>query len=307
MTKLGLRPYTYGDDPSPGRVPVTVIILARDEEPNIRRCVSSVSWADQIVVIDSGSTDDTVSISHSLGAKVVEQPWLGYSLQRDFALQLPGIRHDWVYFVDADEWVSPQLASEVAAQLRAPSCVAFAQRFRIVFQGRWIRHCGWYSGSWITRLVDRRYSKFDGNAVGERICVDGPVHRLRNDLVDEDLKGLAKWLKKHVSYAQLQADLRGRPNPIADRLHMIRSRDNADTRPWSRVVLKDVIFPSVPAKPLALFTYMYVARLGLLDGSAGLHFCFYHAWYEAAINALQAEAARDEKGYSFRRPVMSRR
>ena len=293
MTKLGLRPYGAGDDPAPVSVPVSVVILTRDEEPNIGRCLVSVAWADQVVVVDSGSTDRTVPIARSLGAEVVEQPWLGYSGQREFALRLPLLRHDWIYFVDADEWVSPQLAGEIAGRLKAPSCVAFSQRLRLVFQGTWIRRCGWYGGSWVVRLVDRRYTKFDGSLVGERVCVDGPVQRLHHDIVDEDHKGLAAWLHKHVRYAQLEAQRRGKPAPLLDRLRALRSRD--DTRPVIRAVLKDVVFPSVPAKSAALFVYMYIVRLGLLDGLAGLRFCFFHAWFEVSVAALQASVTKADQ------------
>lgn len=293
MTRLGLRPYRAGDDPAPASVPVSVVVLTRDEEPNIRRCLASVAWADQVVVIDSGSTDDTVPIARSLGAEVVEQAWLGFSAQREFALRLPLLRRDWVYFVDADEWVSPELADEIGVRLGEPSCAAFSQRFRLVFQGTWIRHCGWYGGSWIVRLVNRRYTKFDGNRVGERVRVDGPVGRLRHDIVDEDHKGLAVWLHKHVHYAQLEAGRRRRQGLFRDRLGALRSRD--DTRPLSRAVLKDVVFPSVPAKPATLFFYMYIVRLGLLDGLAGLRFCFFHAWYEACVSALRANTAAAER------------
>ncbi|MGH3257966.1 MAG: glycosyltransferase family 2 protein [Streptosporangiaceae bacterium] len=292
MTRLGLRPYSQGDDPVPGSVPVSVVVLTRDEEPNIRRCLASVAWADQVVVIDSGSADATVPIARSAGAEVVEQPWLGFSAQREFALRLAELRHDWVYFVDADEWVSPQLASEISGYLRGQAAAAYAQRFRLVFQGTWIRHCGWYGGSWIVRLVDRRYTKFDGSPVGERAWVDGPTERLRHDLVDEDLKGLAAWLRKHVRYAELEADRRGRPLPLRRRLHVLRSRQ--DTRPLTRAILKDVVFPSLPAKPIVLFLFMYVLRLGVLDGPAGMRFCFFHAWYEASVAALRSEM----KGYS---------
>ena len=92
---------------------------------NIGRCLTSVAWAEQVVVVDSESTDRTVPIARSFGAEVVEQPWLGFSAQREFALRLPSIRHDWVYFVDADEWISPELANEIAVQLRAPACAGF--------------------------------------------------------------------------------------------------------------------------------------------------------------------------------------
>jgi glycosyltransferase involved in cell wall biosynthesis len=290
MTKLGVRPYHCGDEPAPRSVPVSIVVLAKNEEPNIRRCLSSVAWADQVLVVDSGSTDDTVAIARSLDAEVVEQSWLGFSAQREFALRLPELQHDWVYFVDADEWVSPQLASEIATELRAPSCAGFAHRLRLVFQGTWIRHCGWYKGSWVVRLVDRRYAKFDGSLVGERACVDGPIRQLSHDIVDEDLKGLAAWLHKHVRYAQLEAQHRGRPTPLPERFRSLRSRDRTRAKPLARMFLKDVVFPSVPAKPIALFLYMYVIRLGLLDGRPGLRFCFYHAWYEASVAALQPES-----------------
>jgi glycosyltransferase involved in cell wall biosynthesis len=155
MTRLGLRSYRPGDDPRPRGVPVSVVVLTQDEEANIARCLASVGWADQVVVIDSGSADGTVPLARSLGAEVIEQPWLGFSGQRKFALRCPRIRHDGIYFVDADEWVSPQLAAEIAMRLDSPSCAAYAHRLRLVFQDTWIRHCGWYSGSWVVRLMDR--------------------------------------------------------------------------------------------------------------------------------------------------------
>jgi glycosyltransferase involved in cell wall biosynthesis len=292
VTRLSLRPYRRGDDPPLGSVPVSVVVLTRDEEVNIARCLDSVAWADQVIVLDSGSADDTVPIARSLGAQVVEQGWLGFSGQRELALRLPEIRHDWVYFVDADEWVSPQLAREIAACLPSTHYAAFSHRLRLIFMNTWMRHSGWYSGSRVVRLVDRRWTKYDGNPVGERASVDGPVGVLANDIVDEDRKGLARWLHKHVRYAELELDKRGQPIALRERVRRFRHRDQGDTRPLARAVLKDLVFPSVPARPLSVFLYMYVFRLGLLDGRAGLRFCFFHAWYQAAVSALAAEATR---------------
>jgi glycosyltransferase involved in cell wall biosynthesis len=289
MTKLGLRPYAVGDRPARGSVPISVVVLTRDEELNIGRCLASLAWADQVIVVDSGSADETVEIARSLGAEVVQQPWLGFSAQREFAMRHPDIGHDWIYFVDADEWISPQLAAEVAERMQVPECAAFAQRFRLVFQGTWIRHCGWYRGSWIVRLVDRRYSRYDGSLVGERVCVDGPISRLRNDIVDDDQKSLATWLHKHIGYAELEVDRRGRPAPLPERIRALRNRNSA--RPLPRAMLKEVVYPSVPAKPITLFLYMYIARLGLFDGLAGLRFCFFHAWFEVTVAAMQPEHA----------------
>jgi glycosyltransferase involved in cell wall biosynthesis len=290
MTKLGLRPYGSGDAPSRGSVPVSIVVLSRDEEANIGQCLASVKWADQIVVLDSGSSDKTVPIARSLGADVIEQSWLGFSAQREFALRQSVIRHDWVYFVDADQWISPQLAAEVAIRIQTASCVAFSQRLRLVFQGTWIRHCGWYGGSWNVQLMDRRYAKYDGSILGERVCVDGPIERLDNDIVDDDGKGLAAWLHKHVRYAQLEAECRGPSTPLPERVRALRYTTRGNSRPLARAVLKDVLFPSVPAKPVTLFLYMYLMRLGVLDGRAGLRFCFYHAWYEATVAAIRINA-----------------
>jgi len=294
VTRLGLRPYQAGDDPPPRSVPVSVVVLTRDEEVNIRRCLESVAWASQVVVVDSGSTDRTVPIARSLGAEIVEQPWLGYSGQREFALRLSQLRYDWVYFVDADEWVSPHLAAEITGQLAAPACAGFAHRFRVVFQGTWIRHCGWYGGSWIVRLMDRRYAKFDDSAVGERACIDGAVHPLSNDIVDNDAKGLATWLHKHVGYAQLEAGRHDGRRPLYQQLSALRNPGHS--RHASRTILKEVIFPRIPAQPIALFVYMYIIRLGFLDGVPGLRFCFYHAWYRTTVTALRAEAVRVRTG-----------
>jgi len=280
-----MRPYSAGDDPAPGSVPVTVVILTKNEEANVGRCLSSVAWAGQVVVVDSGSTDATLAIAGGRDAEIIEQPWLGYAAQREFAMRHHAVRHDWVYFVDADEWVSAPLAGEVAQVLSVPAGAAYAQRFRVVFEGRWIRHCGWYGGSWIVRLMDRRRARFDSSLVGERASVDGPVGRLRHDLVDDDRKGLAAWLHKHIDYAAMEAHQRGRPLPTAERLRRLRSRPNS--RPIIRAILKDLVFPVVPAKPVALFAYMYLARFGFLDGLPGLRFCFYHAWYESCVAALR--------------------
>jgi glycosyltransferase involved in cell wall biosynthesis len=310
VTRLGLRPWQAGDGPCPGSVPVTVVVLTLNEEVNIGRCLASVGWADQVIVIDSGSTDGTMKLAESLGTMVVEQPWLGFSGQREFALRLPAARNDWIYFVDADEWVSPQLAAEIADRMRAPDCAAYVHRLRLVFQGTWIRHCGWYGGSWVVRLVDRRHARFDASLVGERAHVDGRMARLANDIVDEDLKGLASWLHKHVRYAELEHRRRGDPLSAWERIRRFRARDRADTRPLSRALLKEVVFPLTPAKPLALFLYMYVVRLGVLDGPAGLRFCLFHAWYQVTVEGLAAEArrlfpvlSREEEEHDVRRAV----
>ncbi|MGH3326853.1 MAG: glycosyltransferase family 2 protein [Streptomycetales bacterium] len=289
MTALNLRPYRRGDVPDESSVPVAVIVLTKDESANIERCLSSLRWAEQVVVVDSGSTDDTVQQAAALGAEVVVEPWRGYGAQREFALRLPMLRHDWAYFVDADEWVSPELAGEVARVLAAPRYDAFAQRRRLVFQSKWIRHCGWYHGTWLVRLMKRSEARFGDDTFGEHAQVAGSVGHLRHDLVDEDRKGLAAWLHKHVRYAELEAAQPGGQLRFRQRWERFCSARDSDSRPLPRAIAKDLVFPLLPARPLATFLYMYAFRRGFLDGTVGLRFCYYHAWFQLTIEALRSE------------------
>lgn len=284
-----LRAYDPARDrPAPRSVALTAIVLAKDEEVNIARCLRSLEWCDQRIVVDSESKDRTVPIAKDEGAAVLVQPWLGFPGQRNFALAHGAVRHPWVYFVDADEWVSPELAGEIARAIEAAGCAAYAHRLRLVFLGRWIRHCGWYSNSWVVRLCRREAGTYGSEAaVGERLAVRGPVGRLRHDIVDEDAKGLAAWLHKHIDYARAEADRRlGRP-PLR------RRRLGESSASLGRMVAKEIIFPVLPCRPLTLFAYMYLIRGGWLDGWQGLTFCLLHGWHEAVVAAfVRAERHR---------------
>ena len=140
-----------------------------------------------------------------------------------------------MYFVDADEWI----AAQIAVRLADPQCAGFAHRLRLVFMGTWIRHCGWYSGSWRVQLIDRRYAKYDGSLVGERPHVDGAVRRLDNDLVDEDRKGLAAWLHKHVRYAEPENEWRAGAVCLRERLQLLCEEGSG--RPRARSILKEAV------------------------------------------------------------------
>lgn len=265
-----------------GRAPVTALVLAKDEEPNIARCIASLGWCQDVVVVDSGSSDDTVAIARAAGARVITTGWRGYAAQREWALR-QGFHTDWVYFVDADEWVTPELADEVTEALGRPDPPsAFSQGFRLVWQGRWIRHCGWYPSAPIVRLVRPDRTRYDTTAgFSEHPIVEGPVGRLQHDIVDEDLKGLARWLHKHVEYAVLEARRRGLPQSA-----------RRPQEPLVRHVLRTKVAPRLPFRPLFTFVYMYVLRAGFLDGATGLRFCLMHAWFQLTVDALREESRR---------------
>nr|WP_131746283.1 glycosyltransferase family 2 protein [Frankia sp. Cppng1_Ct_nod] len=279
---------TIPSAPPPRSVPVTAIILARDECHDIARAVRSVGWCRQVVVVDSGSTDGTQQIARAQGATVWEEPWRGFAGQREWAMRNPGVQHDWVYFLDADEWIPTDLANEIAARVGRENCVAYIHRRRFFFLGRWIAHCGWYSNSWQARLLDRRFSSFaTTDQFSERASVKGTMLRLACDLVDEDSKGLTCWLHKHVTYAELEAGRRAALVPPFRRLKQVLAGGSEEsTRPLPRTIARDIVFPLVPFKALAIFVYMYLFRSGWRDGWQGLAFCIHRAWYEKMIYLL---------------------
>lgn len=284
MNDLPFSPHRGDDLPPPRSVPVTAVVLAFNEAMNIERCITSLSWCNQVVVVDSGSTDGTARVALGSNAEVVSQPWLGYGGQRQWALRSSYVRNDWVYFVDADEWVSSGLAVEVATAIEDGRHDAYEHRLRLVFLGRWIAHCGWYPGSWVVRIGRRDAMSFDAAAqIGERAVVRGTVGRLTKDIVDEDLKGLRAWLHKHVDYAALEAQRRSA-------LAVKTGKQRGGHRTRTRALLKDVVYPRVPFRPIALFAYMYVLRQGYRDGRQGLVFCALHAWHEFVVGQLAREA-----------------
>lgn len=277
---LPIRYGTGSPEIAQGSVPVTVIVLSKDEEINILRCIRSVGWANQVLVVDSGSQDHTVDLARSAGAQVIETSWRGFGPQREWAMQHDAVRHDWVYFVDADEWVSVRLAKEIVSAISHPSHEAYAQQFRLVFQGRWIRHCGWYPSVLVVRLVNRKDVVYGDQKFSEHPIIAGTTGRLANDIIDEDQKGLARWLHKHVDYAVLEATRRAQSDGQAP-------PRSATSR--LQYFLKYRLAPRVPARPLIQFLYMYVLRRGFLDGRQGLLFCSLHAWFQMCVQAIEFE------------------
>ncbi|WP_250281195.1 MULTISPECIES: glycosyltransferase family 2 protein [unclassified Frankia] len=283
--------------PPPGSVPVTAIILARDERRDIARAVRSAGWCAQVVVVDSGSTDGTPQIARELGATVWEQPWRGFAGQREWAMRQPGVQHDWVYFLDADEWVPVALAAEIAERLGREDCAAYTHRRRFFFLGRWIAHCGWYANSWQARLLDRRSASFaTAEEFSERPSVNGTILPLEHDVIDQDSKGLACWLHKHITYAELEARRRGTSSGPLRQLRRVLGPDRAtSSRPLSRAIARDVVLPLLPCKMVVTFVYMYVFRSGWRDGWQGLAFCLHRAWHEKMIRLLGTPAAAPQE------------
>ncbi len=183
---------------------VSVLIPARDEATDLPACLESCAFADEIVVVDSGSVDGTADLARAAGARVLVRPFDTHARQKNWAL--PQLAHDWVLAVDADERVTPELAAEIPRALASAGAArGFVIPRRNTFLGREIRGCGWQHDR-VLRLFDRRHARYDDRRVHESVQVDGAVARLTGALRHHSCRDLSEWLRKTERYAHLGAE-----------------------------------------------------------------------------------------------------
>ena len=184
-------------------VPVTATVITFNEAANIGAALESLSWADEIIVVDSESTDDTVAIARKFTDRVLVRPWPGYIAQKNFAAEQA--RHDWIFSLDADERVTPPLADEIKQRLSTPPAVSGYRVPRVTFHlGRWLRSTDWYP-DYQLRLYDRRRARWAGKYVHESVKADGPVEDLRNELQHYAYRDLAHHFQTMDRYTTLAA------------------------------------------------------------------------------------------------------
>jgi glycosyltransferase involved in cell wall biosynthesis len=184
-------------------VPVTATVITFNEAANIQAALESLSWADEIVVVDSESTDETVSIARRFTDRVIVRPWPGYIAQKNFAAEQA--RHDWIFSLDADERVTPQLAAEIQSLAANGPGAAGYRVARVTFHlGRWMRSTDWYP-DYQLRFYDRRRGRWSGRHVHESVKADGPVEDLRGELQHFAYRDLAHHLQTMDRYTTLAA------------------------------------------------------------------------------------------------------
>ena len=221
---------------------ISAIVIVKNEAAVIARCLESVSWVDELIVLDSGSTDGTVSICRRFTQHVHETDWPGFGPQKNRALELA--TGDWIFSLDADEWVTPQLREEIQ---RAVATAVEPAGFRIPrlssFCGREMRHSGWWP-DYVVRLFRRGLARFSDDMVHERVIVDGKVETLSQPIRHETFDDLEDLLAKMNSYSTLSAR---------------KMSDSGKRSSLTRAVFKS----------LWAFFRTYVLRRGFLDGREG--------------------------------------
>ena len=269
-----------------GTLPVSVLVPTRNEERNLAACLASLGFADERIVLDSHSEDRTLAIAAGAGARVVRRAFDTFSTHKNWALDNVDFAHDWVLVVDADERATPALAAEIRDIVRrhdpadpgAP--VAWYVPRRNVFQGKWIRHAGMYP-DYQVRLLRRGRARYEDRVVHEQMVADGPIGFLRNHLVHEDRKGLERYFERHNHYSSLEAVEIHRMLRAGRRTAF--APDLFGSAPARRRALKNLAYRWLPARWLVLFVYMYVFRLGFLDGRIGFRYALIRAFHEYQI------------------------
>jgi glycosyltransferase involved in cell wall biosynthesis len=262
-------------------VPVTCIVLTLNEAVNLSSALATLTPAQQVIVVDSGSQDGTLDIARQHEVSVLENEWKGFAAQRNWALQHPEVRHDWVLFIDADEQVPAPAWKEIAEFLRDPKGHRAADFRRAVYLfGQRLRHGG-FSTARVTRLVHRSYARFPDRLVHEHAVVDGSIHAMSEPLVHHDRKPFEAWLARHNRYSTLEAQAR-----------LAASAPDVGGARQIKQWVRKYVWGRLPAKPVLFFLYVYVVRLGFLDGRAGLRIGALYGYQELCIQIKLDELRR---------------
>src|SRR5574343_1609240 len=224
------------------RQPFSVAIITLNAATQLEACLQSVRFADDIVVVDSGSTDGTQALAERYGARVIDQTWLGFGPQKQFAVN--AARHDWVLCLDADERVTPELQAAIEHTITQPtnSAYRFARCNR--FLGRYLKHGEGYP-DWSLRLFDRRQARWSDDAVHEKVVSQAAVGTLHGDLLHDSAETLASYLTKQNRYTSLAADMALQAGKRAS-------------------------FGRLAFSPVVRFIKFYLIRQGFRDGLPGL-------------------------------------
>ena len=285
--------------PSSAKLPISVIVAARNEEKNLPRCLDSLRDVGEVYVVDSGSTDATPEIARSFGAKVVQFRYQGgWPKKRQWAMETLPLAFDWIFLVDADEALTPELAREIRQAIQNPNINGHFISLRMYFLGRLLRHGG--AGFWKLSLFRRGKGAFECRLkhqdlsmadmeVHEHVVVEGNTAQLKNPLEHHNVESLSRYIQKHDEYSNWEAKVwvEGQVN---EQLSASFFGTQAQRRRWLKTK-----FLRLPGSPLWLFLFKYVFGLGFLDGVPGLIYCGFQAVQVFHVKAKIFELRRARK------------
>ena len=258
---------------------VTAMVFTLDEEIHLPSCLASLAWTDDVVVVDSFSSDRTEEISRAAGARFFQHRFEGFGKQRMWALANTSPRHEWVLILDADERVPPELAAEITRAVAAapPTVAAFRIKRRFHFWGRWLRRSSLYP-TWVVRLVRAGRVEYVNRGHAETQAVQGETASLECDLIDENLKGMDEWFERQNRYSTREAE-----HELAQEKEPFAWGALLASDPLARRAAAKRLAAAAPFRPQLYFLYSYVLRGGFLEGRDGLVFCAMKSEYQRMI------------------------
>jgi glycosyltransferase involved in cell wall biosynthesis len=273
------------------KVPVSVMIFTLNEEIHLPRCLAALAFCDDVIVVDSFSTDQTEAIARAYGARFFQNAFTGFGNQRNWALDHTQAKYPWVLILDADEVVPADLAHEMAQALGAcdPAIGAFQLRRRFMLWGRWLRYSSLYP-NWVVRLIHRERVRYLNRGHAETQTVQGSIASLQCDLLDENLKGLDEWFDRQNRYASKEAAYE-----LEREQHGLGLGDLLSSDALKRRAALKRLSGRVPFRGVLYFCYSYFWRRGFLDGRQGLLFCRMKAWYQNQIALKKASLRLGER------------
>ena len=260
-------------------IPITVIIFTLNEQIHLPSCFDALQWCDDVIVVDSFSSDNTEIICQQRGARFFQNSFAGFGHQRNWALDNTSPKNAWILILDADERVTPTLVDEMAAiaHVDPDEIGAYRLRRRFYMWERWLRYSSLYP-SWVVRFIRHDRVRYVNRGHAESQEVQGETRDLANDLIDENLKGIAEWFDRQNRYASKEAEFELNQEKNGLRATELFSSDAL----IKRAALKR-LGGAIPARGLIYFLYSYIYRLGFLDGKPGFVFCIMKAWYQSQI------------------------
>jgi glycosyltransferase involved in cell wall biosynthesis len=278
--------------PNTRKVAVSVLIPAKDEEYNLPACLESLSRADEIFVVDSKSTDQSIAIAESYGAQVVQFEFNGrWPKKKNWSLEHLNFRNEWVLIVDCDERITPELWDEIEQAIEQRENVGYYLNRRVFFLGQWIRHGGKYP-DWNLRLFQHKLGRYENlgtegirntgdNEVHEHVVLDGKVGHLQADMLHIDFRDMFQWIARHNRYSNWEAQVY--LNVLNGTMDggTIGANLFGDAVQRKRFLKK--IWVRLPFKPTLRFILSYILRLGFLDGRAGYIYARLISQYEYQI------------------------
>ena len=271
---------------------ISVLILTLNEEINLPGCLESVKWCDDIIVYDSYSTDRTVEIAREAGARVFQRSFDNYANQRNAALTQVEYRHPWLLMLDADEQATPAVEQEIRgiANSGEESTTLYHIRRKDMFFGKWLRRSSGYP-TWFGRFFRVGKVRVE-REINEEYHTEGKIGHMQEHLIHYPFnKGVAFWFERHNRYSSMEASLLLQEIRVPLELRKIFSSDPI----IRRKILKQIAY-RMPGRPFLVFCYLYLFRLGILDGRAGLTYSILRSIYEYMIDIKVKELRRREKG-----------